>query len=399
MALQNFLDIDNISIEGASVFLRLDLNAPLKDGKVLDATRILAAMPTLDFLLEKNCKVVVGSHLGRPSKVEDPQALSLEPIAQYLNEEGYEVLLMDSPDSDAPLELVKNLKSKQIILLENLRFSDGEISNSQELAIKWSRYCDIYINDAFGCCHRAHASIDALPRLKTVRCYGPLVRRELKALDGLTDQPKGPFTLVVGGSKVSDKLPVVEAFIDRADYVIIGGAMAYTFMKAMDRDVGRSKVEHDKIDMAREFLKRMEAKGKTVVLPVDHAVVEKLGDTEFESTAGPSVPADKIAVDIGPKSVSLFSKVISESSTIFWNGPMGMYETPPFEKGSVGVAQAIADSGAYSVVGGGDSGAVIVQAGLQSEVSHLSTGGGASMAYLCGQALPGLEVLKVRTLA
>jgi len=271
MALQNFLDIDNISIEGASVFLRLDLNAPLKDGKVLDATRILAAMPTLDFLLEKNCKVVVGSHLGRPSKVEDPQALSLEPIAQYLNEEGYEVLLMDSPDSDAPLELVKNLKSKQIILLENLRFSDGEISNSQELAIKWSRYCDIYINDAFGCCHRAHASIDALPRLKTVRCYGPLVRRELKALDGLTDQPKGPFTLVVGGSKVSDKLPVVEAFIDRADYVIIGGAMAYTFMKAMDRDVGRSKVEHDKIDMAREFLKRMEAKGKTVVLPVDHA--------------------------------------------------------------------------------------------------------------------------------
>lgn len=398
MAQQNFLNIENLSLEGTSVFLRLDLNVPIQDGKIIDPTRILAALPTLDYLLEKECKIVVGSHLGRPSKSADPESLSLEPVARYLNEKGYEILLMDSPESDAPIELVKKLKKKQIILLENLRFSEGETSNSQELALKWSRYCDVYINDAFGCCHRAHASIDALPRLKTIRCYGPLIGKELAALNRVSETPDSPFTLIVGGSKVSDKIPVVENFSEKVDYVLIGGAMAYTFMKAIDRKVGRSKVENDKIEMAKQFLTKMESKGKTVVLPVDHVVVEKLGDTEFTLTPGPSIPDTAIAVDIGPKTMALFSKVIKESATVFWNGPMGMYETEPFHKGSYGVAKAMAESSAYTVVGGGDSGAVIVQAGFEESVSHLSTGGGASMEFLGGADLPGLEVLKVRTI-
>lgn len=401
MAVESFLNIENLQLAGTSVFLRLDLNVPLKDGKIIDPSRILAALPTIDYLLERSCKIVVGSHLGRPShsRGSDRSSLSLEPVAQFLNQRGYEVLLMDSPESDAPAKLVKDLKGRQLILLENLRFSKGEEVNSHKLASRWARYCDVYINDAFGCSHRAHASIDALARLKPIRCYGPLIQKELAALERVMDSPASPFSLVVGGSKVTDKLPVVDAFADAVDFLLIGGAMAYTFLRGMDVNVGRSKIETEKVGLARQFLKRMEQRGKSVLLPVDHVTVKNMGDTEFFVTSGASIPADEIAVDIGPKTVALFSKVIRESKTVFWNGPMGMYETPPFDKGSLGVAQAMSESQGFSVVGGGDSGAVVVQGGYQKSVSHVSTGGGASMEYLCGKSLPGLEVLKVRTIA
>lgn len=396
MAQHGYLKLSDIDVNNKRVFLRLDLNVPLKDGVILDDTRIQAALPTLNNLIERGARVVIGSHLGRPKTKEDRPKYSLEPVANRLNELGFEVLLMDSPKSDAPLELIKGLSGKKIILLENLRYAEGETKNSGELAAKWSRYTDVYVNDAFGACHRAHASIDALPKLIPQRAYGYLIEKEMTSLDKIKSNAPAPFVLLTGGSKVSDKIPVLESFADKVESVLIGGAMAYTFLKAQGTSVGGSLVENDKITMAKNFLRKMEVANKKVYLPVDHIVVNKFEDTEFQVTSGEMIPGDQIAVDIGPKTRKLYSDVIQEAGSVFWNGPMGIYERKPFDEGSVAMAEALAKSSAFTVIGGGDSAAAAVDSGFAEEMSHISTGGGASLEYIQGVALPGLEALKVR---
>lgn len=396
MAQQGYLKLSDIDVNNKRVFLRLDLNVPIKDGVILDDTRIQSALPTLNSLIERGARVVVASHLGRPKTKEDHSKFSLEPVANKLNELGFEVLLMDSPKSDAPLELIKGLSGKKIILLENLRFEEGEVNNSGELAAKWSKYTDVYVNDAFGACHRAHASIDALAKLVPERAYGALIEKEMIALDNIKTNAPAPFVLLTGGSKVSDKLPVLESFSEKVESVLIGGAMAYTFLQAQDIAVGKSLVEKDKITVAKNFLRRMDVAGKKVYLPIDHIVVNNFDDTEFLITGGATIPGEQIAVDIGPKTRKLYSEVLKNAGSVFWNGPMGIYERKPFNEGTVAMAEALAESSAFSVIGGGDSAAAAVDSGFADKMSHISTGGGASLEYIQGTKLPGLEALKVR---
>lgn len=396
MAVESYLDFKTMELSGKRVFLRLDLNVPLKDGQILDANRIEAALPTLNFLLESKAKVIVASHLGRPKSSADREKLSLEPVAQFFIEKGFEVLLMENPDSEAPLELTKGLGDKQIIMLENLRFSPGETENSSELAVKWARYTDVYINDAFGACHRAHASTDALPKLIPQRAFGFLIEKERAALDKIKNQPERPFAILTGGGKVSDKIPLLEAFADKVDTVMIGGAMAYTFMKADGISVGKSKIENQCLSIAKSFLNRMNDGGKKVLLPVDHVVVNNFGDTDFTVIDSAEIPEDKLAVDIGPKTRTLFADAIKEAGSIFWNGPMGVYEQKPFDEGSIAMAKALSETSAFTVVGGGDSAAAAIDSGYADKMDHISTGGGASLEYIQGKKLPGLESLKVR---
>ena len=399
MAQQSYLKFNEINVDNKRVFLRLDLNVPLKDGKVLDDTRIRAALPTLKDLVDRGAKVIVSSHLGRPKTEEDRKKLSLEPVADVLNQNGFEVLLMESPESDAPMELAKGLNNRQIIMLENLRFAEGETKNSGELAAKWARYTDIYVNDAFGASHRAHASIDALAKLVPTRAYGHLIEKELSSLEMIQKEPPTPFVLLTGGSKVSDKIVILESLADKVDSVLIGGAMAYTFLKAQNIPVGGSLVEDDKIAVAKAFLQRMEGAGKKVYLPVDHVVVNEFQDTDSQVTEGASIPGTQIAVDIGPKTQALYAEVVKSAGSVFWNGPMGIYERPPFDQGSIAMAKALADTEAVTVIGGGDSAAAAVDSGFADKMTHISTGGGASLEFIQGVKLPGLEALKVRVVA
>lgn len=396
MAVESYLNLKDLELNGKRVFLRLDLNVPLKDGKILDDNRIKAALPTLEFLVEQGAKVIVSSHLGRPKTEEDRVKLSLEPVARALNDNGFEVLLMENPDSEAPYELTKSLTGKQIIMLENLRFSPGETKNSQELAAKWAKYSDVYVNDAFGASHRAHASIDALAKLIPERCYGFLIEKEITSLEKIkTDAPK-PFVILTGGSKVSDKIPLLDAFADRVDAVIIGGAMAYTFLKAKGLSVGKSLVEQEMISVAKNFLARMEGAGKEVYLPVDHIVVEQFESNEGVVKVGAGIEGDSIAVDIGPKTREVYSEVLKSAGSVFWNGPMGIYERKPFDEGSVAMAESLAQSPGFTVIGGGDSAAAAIDSGFADKIDHISTGGGASLEFIQGIKLPGLEALKVR---
>lgn len=396
MAVTSFLDIRNLEFKGKRVFLRLDLNVPLKDGKVIDDNRIQAALPTLRFLVEAGAKVIVASHLGRPKTEEDREKLSLEPVAHCLNQAGFEVLLMDSPDSEAPYELTKSLDDHQIILLENLRFAPGETKNSGELAAKWAKYTDIYVNDAFGACHRAHASIDAIAKLIPTRCYGFLIEKELKSLQEIKDHPKKPFYILTGGSKVSDKIPLLESFAEKMDGVLIGGAMAYTFLKADGLSVGSSKVEEEFVSVAKKFLHRMRTSDKKVFLPVDHKVVKDFSSDDFTTTDGATIQEGFIALDIGPKTIKLYTEAIKDAGSVFWNGPMGVYERKVFAEGSVAMAKAMAETSAFTVIGGGDSAAAAIDSGYADKVDHISTGGGASLEFIQGIKLPGLEALKVR---
>jgi phosphoglycerate kinase len=396
MATQGYLNLESLDLHGKKVFLRLDLNVPLKDGKVLDENRITSALPTLEFLIEKGAKVVVASHLGRPKTQEDRVKYSMEPIAHVLNKRGFEVLLMETPDSEAPSGLLKGLSGREIILLENLRFISGEEKNSQELAAKWAKYTEVYVNDAFGASHRAHASIDALAKLIPQRCYGFLIKKEMEALSKIKNHPESPFVLLTGGSKVSDKIPLLESFADKIDSVLIGGAMAYTFLKAQGIPVGKSLVEESMITTAKKFLAKMQGAGKKVYLPIDHIVVESLESKNHSIQKSAAIAANQIAVDIGPETRKLFSEVIKNAKTVFWNGPMGLYEKKPFHEGSIAMAEAMANCQGFTVVGGGDSAAAAIDSGFANNISHISTGGGASLEFIEGNTLPGLEALKVR---
>ncbi len=393
--LKGIKTVRDFELEGKVVFLRLDLNVPMDGGKITDENRITASLPTIQYCMEKGAKIVMASHMGRP-KSKDDKEFSLEPVAKRLQELlSAEVILVEEPDSDAPKALLQSLKKGQLILLENVRFEEGETKDSIEFAQKIANYADIYINDAFGASHRAHATIHALPSVMKDKGIGFLIEKEITMLDSLLQNPKRPYLAVMGGSKVSDKIAVIERLVDIVDGFIIGGAMAYTFQKAQGLPVGKSLVENDKLKYAKEMIERIEARNKTILLPVDHIATKGISDTaNAHATKDIGIAEDELGVDIGPQTLRNFSAALREAGTIFWNGPMGVFENPAFSKGTFGVAKAIAESDAVKIVGGGDSAAAAELSGFAPKMTHISTGGGASLEYLQGDKLPGLEILR-----
>ncbi|MGE0631884.1 MAG: phosphoglycerate kinase [Pseudobdellovibrionaceae bacterium] len=394
--LKGIKTIRDFNLKDKKVFLRLDLNVPLEDGKITDETRITASLPTIKYALEQGAKLILASHLGRPKTSADKE-YSLEPVAARISELlKKEVLLVEEPTSEAVKGLLHTLKSNQMLMLENVRFEPGETKNSQEFAQQLASFTDIYINDAFGASHRAHATIEALPAMlqPNQRGVGFLIEKEIQMLDGLVDSPKKPYLAILGGAKVSDKIPVIEKLIDVVDGFIIGGAMAYTFLKAQGNPVGKSLVEADKVGYAKEMIARMEARKKTLLLPVDHMVATSIADTSGTTTSGVAIEEGTLGVDVGPQTLKNFAAAIKEAQTIFWNGPMGIFETPAFSKGTFELAKLVAESKGLKIVGGGDSAAAAEQSGYAGKMTHISTGGGASLEYLQGDRLPGLEVLR-----
>jgi phosphoglycerate kinase len=396
--LDGIKNIDQFELDDKRLFLRLDLNVPFDDaGNISDETRITAALPTIRLAIEKGAKIVMASHLGRPKKMpEDREKFSLEPIANRLMEIlGKEIMLVEEPGSEAPRALLAGLKPSQMIMLENLRFDPGEEKNEREFAQKIAAYTDVYINDAFGASHRAHASIVALPELIEKKGIGLLMKKEVEFLDKIKFTPAPPFLAILGGAKVSDKIEVLEKLIETSQAIMIGGAMAFTFLAAQDIPVGASLVEREKLKFAKDLLARVNLRDKKFLLPLDHVIVKSLKEPQTAKiTDSVSVPDGWMGVDIGPKTRALYTEEIKRAKTIFWNGPMGVFEVKELSEGTFAIAKAIADSDAVSVVGGGDSAAAAEASGLADKFSHISTGGGASLEYLEGAKLPGLEAVR-----
>lgn len=395
--LKGIKTVRELEVAGKVVFLRLDLNVPMESGKITDENRITASLPTIRYLQEQGAKIVMCSHLGRPKSADDKE-FSLEPVASRLSELlSSEVILWDDPTSDGIKALLQNLKKNQLLLLENVRFMPGETKDSEELAQIWAGYCDVYVNDAFGASHRAHASIHALPKLMKTNGVGFLIEKEIKFLDSLIENPKRPYLAVLGGSKVSDKIAVIEKLIDIVDGFIIGGAMAYTFLKSQGHAVGKSLVEADKVNYAKMMVERIAARNKTLLLPVDHVVSTGIKDTQSARvTTDVNIGENEMGLDIGPKTIRAYSTALHEAATIFWNGPMGVFEVAEFSKGTFAIAGAMAESKGQKIVGGGDSASAAEASGFADKMTHISTGGGASLEYLQGDRLPGLEVLRVK---
>ena len=393
--LDGIVAVDALDVASRRVFVRVDFNVPLtEDGRVSDDTRIREALPTIRFLVQAGARVVLASHLGRPKKGRDPK-LSLAPAGERLAELlGTEIVLTDDCIGDGARKVVHDLRDGRVALLENLRFHPEEEANDEAFAKNLARLCDVYVDDAFGCVHRAHASVEALPRLVATRGAGFLLLKELKSLGALINAPERPFLAVLGGAKVSDKIGVLEALLQRVDALLIGGAMANTFLAAQGRAMGRSLVEGDKLPIAREILAKAAAKRVTIALPTDVVVATATSAPEGRVVSVDAVQPDDMALDIGPATVAAFRERLLRARSVFWNGPMGLFEKAPFAQGSLGVARAITKASAFSVVGGGDSVAAVHQAGLGDRFSHVSTGGGASLELIEGRTLPGVEALR-----
>ena len=388
--------IADVNVKGKRVLIRVDFNVPIENGQITDDKRIREALPTIKRALEQGGKVILMSHLGRPKGLQDKAKYSMKPTAEHLAK------LLSKPVKLAPdvigpevRKMVDALKDGEVLMLENLRIYEAETKNGMDFAKELASYGDIYVNDAFGTSHRKHASMYAVPEIlgPGKRVAGYLVEKELKFLGDSLANPRKPFVAILGGAKVSDKIGVIESLIKKADEIVIGGAMAYTFFLARGQQVGGSLVELDKVDEAR----RLEsAAGAKLHLPVDTIAVQELvAGAPFEIVEG-DIPDDKEGVDIGPKSRKRFADVIARAKTIFWNGPMGVFEKKPFDEGTVAIAKAVADAtqkGAISVIGGGDSASAIADAGLEDKVSHISTGGGASLEFIEGLELPGVAIL------
>ena len=377
--------VADLDLRGKRVFIRADLNVPLKGAEVADASRIDASRQTLDFVRSRGGRVVLASHLGRPKAAPEAK-YSLAPVAKHMG-------LRLAPDCvGAEVEvLVAGLRDGDALLLENLRFHAGEEKNDPAFVAALAKLADVYVNDAFGTAHRAHASTAGLAHACRESAAGYLLLREVEALSRVRDDPAHPYVCILGGAKVSDKLAVLETLAKRADSIAIGGAMAYTFLLAKGEPVGKSLVERELVDTARKLLG-----GRTeILLPVDHVVAAGLDDTAGARVVE-TIPDGAMALDIGPRSRAAIERRLADAKTVFWNGPLGLFEKPPFDAGTRAVAEMLARSSAYTVVGGGDSLAAVQAAGVGARISHLSTGGGASLEFLEGRELPGIEALRIR---
>ena len=390
MPLRTLDDLGDVS--GRRVFVRVDFNVPLQDGAVADDARIRAALPTLTELLDRGATLVLASHLGRPKDGPDPK-LSTRPVAARLQE------LLGRPVEWLAHPVPQALPSDDVVMLDNLRFDAGEKADDVAFAGKLAELADAYVDDAFGAAHRAHASVSALPALMRASgrpaVAGRLMQREVDVLSKLRMAPERPYVAVLGGAKVSDKLGVIDALLDRVDALLIGGAMAFTLIAAGGGEVGDSLVEDDRMGEVRDTLARAMTKGVPVHVPVDVvAAAEMSADADVQTVPADRIPAGLKGLDVGPETVQAFATVIGGAKTILWNGPMGVFELAPFSSGTLGVANAIADAAAFTVVGGGDSLLAVKRAGLQDRFDHLSTGGGASLEFLEGRALPGITILE-----
>ncbi len=397
--------LEDLDLAGKRILMRVDLNVPIEaDGTVRDRSRIEAILPAVQYCLEKGGKLALLSHLGRPKGRPDPQ-YSLLPVAEALRDRlGVEVFFPEACVGDGVRKLVAELRPpKEILVLENVRFCAGEEKNNDDFAQELARPFDIYVTEAFGALHRAHASTVGVLRYLPTCAVGPLVAEEVAVLDRLRNRPEHPFVAIVGGAKVSDKIGLLEKLARQVDALIVGGGMAYTFLAAMGKPVGRSRVETDKFSVARRLIEQLKAKGVSLHLPLDHRVYPAFPrpeESDAEIRAAIRIEknnarwADGLGLDIGPESEKQFREVILKAKTIFWNGPMGVFECPAFAGGTLAVGRAVADSKAFSVVGGGDSAAAIAGLGLASHISHISTGGGASLTYLEEGDLPGLAAIR-----
>ncbi len=396
------LSIRDLNLSGHRVLMRVDFNVPLDGGRVADDTRIRETLPTIEYALRHGAKLILCSHLGRPKGKPDPK-YSLKPVAERLR------ILLDeklgracnvgfSPDciGVGAEEMAGNLEKGQSLLLENVRYYAEEEKNDSAFAAKLAKLADVYVNDAFGSAHRAHASTEGVTHHLSKSAAGLLMEKELEYLGKATSNPAKPFVAILGGAKVSDKIEVIRNLLPKVDALIIGGGMAYTFLKAQGQEIGKSLFEADKLELAKELLADAKARKVELLLPVDHVVADKLDASAHAKNIGEGqpIPADMMALDIGPATVAKFADVIGTARTIVWNGPMGVFEIDQFSKGTTKIADAVADNGgATSIVGGGDSVAAVKKAGVADRITHISTGGGASLEFLEGKKLPGVEAL------
>lgn len=399
--MKKLVPIQEMDLKGKRVFIRVDFNVPLKEvggeWQVADPARIVGALPTLHYIIEQGGRCILASHLGRPKGQPNPK-YSLEPVARCLSEHlQKDVILTDDCIGDGARGLSHQMRNGDVMLLENLRFHEAEEANSPDFAAKLMELTDVYVTDAFGSLHRAHTSTSALPKLVAEKGVGMLVQKELKYLEPLRKEPNRPFVLIMGGAKVSDKIGVLEQFMPKVDRIVIGGAMAYAFLKAGGVEVGKSFCQDDQVRLATRILKSAEARDVKVFLPSDHIVSTSMENTQGATpTEGVEIPSDRMALDIGPQTVEKFSEALVGAETIFWNGPMGVFETPAFANGTFELARRIAASTALKLAGGGDSASAIESAGCEADFDFISTGGGATLEYLEGKQLPGLQAVETR---
>lgn len=383
----------DIDVKGQRVFVRVDFNVPMADGAITDETRIRAAIPTIEYLVEQGAKVILASHLGRP-KGEVKEEMRLTAVGIRLAElMGKPVTKLDESIGQAVEEAVANMQDGDILLLENVRFHAGEEKNDPTLAQQFAQLADIYVNDAFGAAHRAHASTEGIAK-HIPAVSGFLMQKELDVLGKALSNPEHPFTAIIGGAKVKDKIGVIESLLEKVDHLIIGGGLSFTFIKAQGHDIGKSLLEEDKIELAKSFIEKAKAKGVQLHMPVDAVVANEFSqDAETQIVDVDAIPADWMGLDIGPKTAANYAEVIKKSKLIIWNGPMGVFEMDKFANGTKTVADAMATTAGYTVIGGGDSAAAVEKFEVADKMDHISTGGGASLELMEGKELPGIVAL------
>ena len=386
--------MDDVNVKGKRVFVRVDFNVPMAEGKITDETRIRAAIPTIEALVNAGAKVILASHLGRPKgEVNEDMRLTAvgERLSQLMNRP---VKKLDESIGEAVEKAVADMQDGDIVLLENVRFHKGEEKNDEELSKAFAKLADVYVNDAFGAAHRAHASTEGITKFVDTAVSGYLMQKELDVLGKALSNPERPFTAIIGGAKVKDKIGVIENLLEKVDHLIIGGGLSYTFTKAQGYSVGKSLLEEDKIELARGFIEKAKEKGVQLHMPVDAVVANEFSkDAETQVVDIQNIPEDWMGLDIGPKTAEKYAEIIKNSKLIIWNGPMGVFEMDKFANGTKAVANAMAETEGYTVIGGGDSAAAVEKFGVADKMDHISTGGGASLELMEGKELPGIVAL------
>ena len=399
--------VTDLDVTGKKVIVRVDFNVPLKSGEITDDNRIVAALPTIKYLVDKKAKVILLSHLGKIDYKKTDEEIAaakkknnMAPVAKRLQEylKDTKVVFVDATRGEALEKAVSELKDGEVLLMQNTRYEKGESKNDEELGKYWASLGDLYVSDAFGSVHRAHASTVGIPTYLP-SAVGFLIEKELKFLGDAVENPVRPFVGILGGAKVADKLAVISNLLEKCDTLIIGGGMAYTFLKAEGKEVGKSLVDDTKLDYCKEMMEKAKKLGKKLLLPIDTVVADSFpdpidGPVETEVVSSDAIPADKEGLDIGPKTAELFAEAVKSAKTVVWNGPMGVFENPTLAAGTNAVAKALAECDGTTIIGGGDSAAAIKQLGYADKVSHVSTGGGASLEFLEGKGLPGVDVIK-----